>query len=102
MKVVKFGGSSLASGQQFEKVINILRQDQNRKVIVTSAPGKREETDTKVTDLLINYATLTIETKPTNIVTEQLFNRYLEIANHFGLEEDKLQTIKEKNRKPSI
>ncbi|KRN03543.1 aspartate kinase [Holzapfeliella floricola] len=96
MKVVKFGGSSLASGQQFEKVINILRQDQNRKVIVTSAPGKREETDTKVTDLLINYATLTIETKPTNIVTEQLFNRYLEIANHFGLEEDKLQTIKEK------
>ncbi|MEJ6348273.1 aspartate kinase [Holzapfeliella sp. He02] len=96
MKVVKFGGSSLASGQQFEKVINILRQDPNRKVVVTSAPGKRDKNDTKVTDLLINYATLTIENKPTKPVTEQLFNRYLEIANHFGLEEGKLQTIKEK------
>lgn len=99
MKVVKFGGSSLASGQQFEKVINILKQDSSRKVVVTSAPGKRNAFDTKVTDLLIKYATLTIENKPTESITEQLFNRYVEIANHFDLEEEELQSIKDKIEK---
>ena len=52
MKVVKFGGSSLSDGVHFRKVVNIIKTDSQRKVIVTSAPGKRNPHDDKVTDLL--------------------------------------------------
>ena len=51
-KVVKFGGSSLASAAQFEKVGAIIRGDESRRYVVPSAPGKRFSEDTKVTDLL--------------------------------------------------
>ena len=51
-KVVKFGGSSLASAAQFEKVGAIIREDESRRYVVPSAPGKRFSEDTKVTDLL--------------------------------------------------
>ncbi len=51
-KVVKFGGSSLASAQQFKKVAEIIRSDEGRRYVVPSAPGKRFRTDTKVTDML--------------------------------------------------
>ena len=51
-KVVKFGGSSLASAEQFKKVGNIIRADKERKYVVPSAPGKRFSDDTKVTDML--------------------------------------------------
>jgi len=52
VKVVKFGGSSLASAEQFKKVGNIIRADEDRKYVVPSAPGKRFPEDTKVTDML--------------------------------------------------
>jgi len=51
-KVVKFGGSSLASAQQFKKVADIIRADPTRKYVIPSAPGKRFKDDMKVTDLL--------------------------------------------------
>ena len=51
IKVVKFGGSSLASAEQFAKVGNIIRADESRKYVVPSAPGKRNSKDTKVTDI---------------------------------------------------
>ena len=41
VKVVKFGGSSLASAEQFAKVGDIIRADESRKYVVPSAPGKR-------------------------------------------------------------
>ena len=53
MKVVKFGGSSLASATQFKKVHDIVLEDTDRHYVVPSAPGKRNKEDTKVTDLLI-------------------------------------------------
>ena len=57
-KVVKFGGSSLASAEQFEKVGNIIRTDNDRRYVVPSAPGKRNSKDTKVTDMLYScYST---------------------------------------------
>lgn len=56
MKVVKFGGSSLAAGNSGDKALNIVKNDPERKVIVVSAPGKRTSDDIKVTDLLITYA----------------------------------------------
>ena len=48
-KVVKFGGSSLASAEQFKKVGKIIRADESRKFVVPSAPGKRFSNDIKVT-----------------------------------------------------
>ena len=51
-KVVKFGGSSLASAEQFQKVGKIIRADKDRRYVVPSAPGKRSKNDTKVTDML--------------------------------------------------
>lgn len=51
-KVVKFGGSSLASAEQFKKVGDIIRADKERRYVVPSAPGKRFSSDTKVTDML--------------------------------------------------
>ncbi len=51
-KVVKFGGSSLASAEQIRKVADILKEDPSRRFVIPSAPGKRSPRDTKVTDLL--------------------------------------------------
>ena len=56
MKVIKFGGSSLANGAAVAQAVRIIQADPARQVIVTSAPGKRHHDDTKVTDLLIQYA----------------------------------------------
>ena len=50
--VVKFGGSSLADAGQFQKVKNIVKADSRRKIVVVSAPGKRNPDDEKITDLL--------------------------------------------------
>ena len=50
--VVRFGGSSLANAEQFQKVGDIIRSDESRRYVVPSAPGKRFSADTKVTDLL--------------------------------------------------
>ena len=52
IKVVKFGGSSLASAAQFKKVGAIIRKEETRRYVVPSAPGKRHSGDTKETDLL--------------------------------------------------
>ena len=51
-KVVKFGGSSLASAEQFRKVGEIIHAEKERRYVVPSAPGKRYSGDTKVTDML--------------------------------------------------
>lgn len=52
IKVVKFGGSSVANSTQFRKVKNIIDSDESRKFIVTSACGKESHEDHKITDLL--------------------------------------------------
>lgn len=53
MKTAKFGGSSLCDGQRVKQVIDIVTADPDIKIVVPSAPGKRFDGDTKVTDLLI-------------------------------------------------
>ena len=52
MKVVKFGGSSMADAGQYRKVRDILMADPERKVVIVSAAGKRHSKDHKLTDLL--------------------------------------------------
>ena len=52
IRVVKFGGSSVANCAQFEKVKNIVLANDKRRIVVVSAPGKRFSGDNKITDLL--------------------------------------------------
>ena len=52
IKVVKFGGSSLADAEHFRQVAAIIKADPDRRYVVPSAPGKRDKNDTKVTDML--------------------------------------------------
>ena len=54
MKVVKFGGSSMADAGQYRKVRDILLADPERRVVVVSAAGKRFGNDHKLTDLLVS------------------------------------------------
>ena len=61
MKVVKFGGSSVANAEQISKVIDIVTAEADRKIVVVSAPGKRHGDDTKVTDLLIALTNVVLE-----------------------------------------
>jgi len=100
-KVVKFGGSSLASAEQFEKVGKIIRADENRKFVVPSAPGKRFSADTKVTDMLYACYDLAEQDKDFKKELEAIKARYQEIIEGLKLKlslEDEFQTI-EKNFK---
>ena len=80
-KVVKFGGSSLASAAQFKKVGEIIHADADRKFVVPSAPGKRNSKDTKVTDML--YATYAYAEAGNDFskALAQIKNRYQEIID---------------------
>ena len=85
-KVVKFGGSSLASAEQFKKVGAIISADESRVYVVPSAPGKRNSADTKVTDMLLHaYETAS---KGEDITGEMaaIKARYDEIITGLGLD----------------
>lgn len=58
IKVTKFGGSSLASAEQFKKVAEIVKSDKDRHFVIASAPGKRDSADSKVTDMLYSCCEL--------------------------------------------
>ena len=94
MKVAKFGGSSVASGAKIAQVINILNNDNKRQVVVVSAPGKRSKSDTKVTDLLIKYANLTLRKQNYEKIQAQIYARYAEIGEYFDLSMQGLNEIK--------
>ena len=57
VKIVKFGGSSLADAHQFKKVGDIIKSDPDRRFVVPSAPGKRFKDDIKVTDYYTKHIT---------------------------------------------
>lgn len=94
MKVVKFGGSSLASGAQLEKVFHIVTSDPARKAVVVSAPGKRYAEDTKVTDLLIACAEQYLASGSAPELAEAVMERYALIANELQLEQSILEKIR--------
>lgn len=83
-KVVKFGGSSLASAEQFKKVGDIIHADSERRYVVPSAPGKRDSKDTKVTDMLYACYALAEEEKDFGAELKAIKARYDEIIT--GLE----------------
>ena len=78
-KVVKFGGSSLASAEQFKKVGRIIRQDETRRYVIPSAPGKRTSNDTKVTDMLYTCYCLAIQEEEFEEELTLIKARYAEI-----------------------
>ena len=85
-KVVKFGGSSLASAEQFKKVGDIIRADETRRFVVPSAPGKRNSNDTKVTDLLYKcYCAAEKGHTDFDKVLTEIKARYQEIIDGLGL-----------------
>lgn len=57
IKVCKFGGSSVKDSSQIKKVLNIVKDDKRRRVVVVSAPGRDEKYNEKITDHLLNLAT---------------------------------------------
>lgn len=85
-KVVKFGGSSLASAEQFKKVGDIIRADKSRRYVVPSAPGKRSSSDTKVTDMLYSCYNLAIREKKFTGLLDEIHARYNEIIDGLNLE----------------
>lgn len=85
MKVCKFGGSSVASSEQIKKVAAILNCDSDRMIAVVSAPGKRESTDEKITDLLYKAAEEAEKGLSIDETYEKISSRYLEIAQNLGL-----------------
>ena len=84
-KVVKFGGSSLANVEQFQKVGNIIRSEEGRRYVVPSAPGKRFSGDTKVTDLLYACYDKAAEGKEFGGILKEIRERYYEIIRGLGL-----------------
>ena len=93
MKVVKFGGSSLASGKQLEKVFQIVLSDPERKVVVVSAPGKRFADDIKVTDLLIECAEQCLQNQYPKEKLETVIERYSMIAEERHLSDGVIKEI---------
>ena len=85
VKVVKFGGSSLASADQFKKVGNIIRSDESRRFVVPSAPGKRFKEDTKVTDMLYKCYAEAEAGKSFDKQLKAIEDRYNEIIKGLGL-----------------
>ena len=88
LKVVKFGGSSLANANQVMKVRDIVKSDPARVAVVVSAPGKRFSKDNKITDLLyLCYAHVKYGVDHTSVL-ELIKSRYQEIVDGLGIELD--------------
>lgn len=85
MKVIKFGGSSLASAEQLKKVLTIVKSDPERRFVVVSAPGKRNAEDTKVTDALIKYYKAYTAGDDVTAAQEWILNRYQAIIDELDL-----------------
>ena len=84
-KVFKFGGSSLASAKQFKKVGDIIRADKSRRYVVPSAPGKRNDKDEKVTDMLYACYDAASEGRSYKKILEKIRGRYEEIIEGLDL-----------------
>lgn len=101
MKVTKFGGSSLANGDQIRKVFQIIKADPRRKIVVVSAFGKQYPTDVKVTDLLISYYLDYKNKKNIKKIQEKLVTRFSCVLQELDLKEmtsvitDKIKNLTE-------
>ena len=88
LKVVKFGGSSLADAAQFRKVASIVKADPNRHYVVASAPGKRSKDDVKVTDMLYHCYEMVKNHEDITEYYQQICDRYNGIIRDLGMDFD--------------
>ncbi len=95
VKVIKFGGSSLADATQFKKVAEIIHADSARRYVVPSAPGKRFDGDTKVTDMLYSCFENAMRGEEFDEDFDKIIDRYESIISDLGLT---LDMSKEYNR----
>ena len=102
MKVCKFGGSSLADAGQISKVMDIVLADPARRMVVVSAPGKRNKSDTKVTDLLIALADAALAKKDTTKPLKAVVDRYASIAKELKLSQSTIRRALHDLRKEGL
>lgn len=88
IKVLKFGGSSLADANQFKKAAEIIKAEPERRYVVASAPGKRSSDDIKVTDMLYECYKLVKQDKNIDEAFLKIEERYNGIINDLGLKLD--------------
>ena len=88
LKVLKFGGSSLADAEHFRSVAEIVKSDPSRRYVVASAPGKRMSGDSKVTDLLYKCYALACDDEDITEVFDEIKARYNSIIEDLGIELD--------------
>jgi len=88
LKVLKFGGSSLADAEHFRQVAEIVKSDPTRRYVVASAPGKRNSGDSKVTDLLYKCYALACDEEDITEIFDEIKARYNGIIEDLGIELD--------------
>src|SRR5699024_356244 len=96
MKVAKFGGSSVANATQIRKVADIIKSDNERKFVVVSAPGKRNDEDIKVTDLLLDLAEACVNNDNCEKQINNIMSRFKEIITDLAIDEailDDIETV---------
>ncbi|MFI3207717.1 MAG: aspartate kinase [Eubacteriales bacterium] len=96
-KVVKFGGSSLASAEQIKKAGDIILAEESRRYVIPSAPGKRFDADIKVTDMLYQCYEMATKEEDFHDLFEKIKSRYNEIIDGLKIElslEDEFVIIK--------
>ncbi|MBC7087753.1 MAG: aspartate kinase [Tissierellales bacterium] len=86
--VSKFGGSSLATSKQYKKVKEIVNKNENIKVVVPSAPGKRDEKDHKITDLLYMCHQLSSHGLKFDDIFKMIAERFFEIRDNLSIDVD--------------
>ena len=99
MVVCKFGGSSLSDSGQIKKVRNIIRADSQRRFIVVSAPGKRNSSDIKITDLLYTCAKNAAEGIAIDNTYEIIEERFLSICYDLGININEIKNDLKKIKK---
>ncbi|PTF13362.1 aspartate kinase [Staphylococcus devriesei] len=95
MKVAKFGGSSVSNASQIKKVLDIVNEDPERKIIIVSAPGKRHKDDIKTTDLLIRLYEKVLNNLNYQDKKKEIIQRYADILEELNMEKTLLTTIDE-------
>lgn len=94
MKVVKYGGTSLASAERFRSVCDHIFQDKSARIIVCSAPGKRFSGDIKITDLLLRYAEAASD-EEAELTAKTIFERFDEIIGDCDLPLSDFEDVKQ-------
>lgn len=84
-KVVKFGGSSLADAARIRKAADIIRAEECRRYVVPSAPGKRDDGDTKVTDLLLQVHAAATDGRDFDKIFAEIEERFTAIVSELGI-----------------